>query len=417
MTTFVGTVIVGGGQAGLSVSYFLRRQGREHIVFEQASQPAFAWRNQRWDSFTFVTPNWMIRLPGADYQGDHPNGFMPRGEIVEYFERYIERFQMPIHYGVVVTDIERSEDGSYRVMTSEGLYQADNVVIATGFFQQPRIPTCSRNLPAELEQLHTSEYRNPDELPAGGVLVVGAGQSGCQIAEELCRSERKVYISASGIAWLPRRYRGRDINNWVDKIGSFDQRVDMLSSPAAKFLGNPQLSGTRGGHTLNLHLLARDGVMLLGHLKDAQGEKVSFEADLKECVGKSDKLMGDKLRQIDEFIEREGMNLPRESPPTMREAYESETILELDLKTTGINSVIWATGYTFDYSLVKLPVLDEDGYPRQQRGVTDYPGLYFIGMNWLYKAKSALLYGVGEDAEYIVSNIASREMQLAGQMK
>jgi putative flavoprotein involved in K+ transport len=194
MIESVDTVIVGGGQAGLSVSYFLRQQAREHVVLERAAQAGEAWRNHRWDSFTFVTPNWMIRLPGAEYQGDDPDGFLPRDQIVQVFEQYVERFTLPVRYGVQVTAVE-SVNGGYRVTTDRGMIQAANVVIATGSFQQPKIPPFSAHLPPEVRQLHSGEYRNPRALPPGAVLVVGSAQSGCQIAEELYQSGRKVYLS------------------------------------------------------------------------------------------------------------------------------------------------------------------------------------------------------------------------------
>jgi putative flavoprotein involved in K+ transport len=275
MPEYVETVIVGGGQAGLAVSYHLTQQGRAHTILEQASQPAEAWRNHRWDSFTFVTPNWTIRMPGAEYQGDDPDSFMPRDEIVAYFEDYIERFRLPIQYGVRVSSVEPNGDG-YLVHTDEATVQAANVVIATGLFQKPNIPPFSANLPVEVQQLHSSEYRNPAALPAGAVLVVGSAQSGAQIAEELYQSGRKVYLCVSSAGRGPRRYRGKDIVWWLKQIGFFEQTVDKLPSPKAKFAASIQASGKDGGHTISLHQFARDGVVLLGRMQAAQGGKITL---------------------------------------------------------------------------------------------------------------------------------------------
>jgi putative flavoprotein involved in K+ transport len=403
----VETVIVGGGQAGLAVSYYLTQRGRPHTILEQASQPAEAWRNHRWDSFTLVTPNWTVRMPGAEYQGDDPDGFMPREEVVAYLEDYIERFSLPIQYGVRVSSVEANGAG-YLVHTGEATIETSNVVIATGLFQKPRIPPLSANLPVEVQQLHSSEYRNPAALPAGAVLVVGSAQSGAQIAEELYQSGRKVYLCVGGSGRGPRRYRGKDITWWLNKIG-WDVTVDKLPSPKAKFAASVQASGKDGGHTINLHQFARDGVVLLGRMQAAQGGKITLAPDLMENLAKVDKFEADLLKRIDDYIEKNGLDVPQETLPELRDGYDAEMITELDVQAAGVTSVIWATGYKFDFGLVKLPVLDGDGYPTQKRGITDYPGLYFVGLPWLHTAKSGLLFGVGDDAASIVSHIAARE--------
>jgi putative flavoprotein involved in K+ transport len=403
MTTHVDTIVVGGGQGGLSTSYYLKRQGREHVILEQAGQSAQVWRS-RWDSFTLNTPNWMTRLPGAEYQGNVPDGFMPRDELVAYFEAYIERFELPVRYGIRVTSVEPIEAG-YLVSTDEGEFEAANVVIATGVHQQPRIPPFSSNLPAEIHQLHSSEYRNPEALPAGGVLVVGSAQSGCQIAEELYQSGRKVYLSVSSSPRIPRRYRGKDITWWLDIIGPFDKTVDQLPSPKAKFAASAHSTGKDGGHTINLHQFAKDGVVLLGHIQGMQEDRITMVPDLKENLAKADKAEADFVIQIDEYIERTGLDAPLDSLPKLKDGFEAEEVLELDLKTAGITSVIWTTGYKFDFSFVKLPIFDEDGYPVQKRGVTEYPGLYFIGLPFLPTIKSGLLAGVGDGAAYVAGHI------------
>ena len=408
MSEHIETVIVGGGQAGLAISYYLTQQGRAHIVLEQASQAANAWRNHRWDSFTLVTPNWMTQIPGAEYQGDNPDGFMPRDEVVTHFEEWIEHFKLPIQYGVRVSSVEKNGAG-YVVYAGDATIKAANVVIATGLFQQPRIPSFSANLPADIKQLHSSEYRNPAALPPGAVLVVGSAQSGAQIAEELYQSGRQVYLSVSSAGRGPRRYRGKDITWWLNKTPLGDVTVDELPSPRAKFASSIQATGKNGGHTINLHRFARDGVVLLGRVQGAQGSKITLVPDLKENLAKADKFEADLLKRIDDHIERKGLDAPQETLPELRDGYDAEVILELDLTSAGVTSIVWATGYKFDFSLVKLPVLDGDGFPIQKRGVTDYPGLYFLGLPWLHKGKSGILFGVGDDAAHIASDIVARE--------
>lgn len=405
----IETIIIGGGQAGLSTSYHLKQLGREHVVFEAAEKPAHAWRNDRWDSFTFVTPNWTIQLPGAEYDGNDPDGYLPKEEIVAYFERYIEKYDLPVRFKTSVLEVAPMDGGSYQVKTEAGIIQARNVVIATGSFQKPKIPAFASNLPTDIQQLHSGFYRNPGQLPDGAVLVVGAGQSGLQIAEELYQSGRKVYLCVGSAGRAPRSYRGRDVFSWLLQLGFFDRTVDKLPSPKAKFAGNPHLSGKGGGHTINLHQFVRDGVQLLGKISGAQGDVVYLANDLKESLAKSDKFEADLVKMIDEYIAKNGLDAPVETVPELKDGYSVEEIRELNLVEKGITSIIWAQGYNFDFSMVKLPVTDGDGYPIQQRGVTEHPGLYFVGMPWLSKYKSGLIVGVGEDAEYVASHIASNQ--------
>ena len=402
----VETIIVGGGQAGLSTSYHLKQLGREHVIFEQAEKAGNAWRNDRWDSFTFVTPNWSIQLPGAHYDGNDPDGFLPKAEIVAYFEQYVEEFNLPVQYKTFVLEVALLDDGKgYQVKTDGKTYQAKNVVMATGSFQKPKIPAFSVDIPAGIKQLHSGQYRNPGQLSEGAVLVVGSAQSGMQIAEELYQSGRVIYLCTGTAPRVPRRYRGRDIFSWLVDTGFIDQTIDKLPSPKARLGGNPQVSGKNGGHSLNLHQFARDGIKLFGHIAGAQNRKVMFSPDLKENLAKVDKAEKDITGMIDKYIETNGINSPQETLPNLQDGYSAEVITELDLKATNINTIIWAMGYTSDYSLVKLPITDEDGFPIQQRGITQYPGLYFVGMNWLNKRKSAILIGVNEDVEHIVAEM------------
>ena len=406
-TRQVETVIVGGGQAGLALSYYLKQEGREHVVLERAPAVANAWRNQRWDSFTLVTPHFQVRMPGAEYQGNDPYGFMSLAEVIKYFDDYVLRFDPPVHCSVEAHSVEKTREG-YLVRTSEGIYEAENVVIATGLYQAPKIPKLSEHLPEEILQIHSMEYKNASSLPAGAVLVVGTGQSGAQIAEELYQSGRKVYLSVGSAARVPRRFRGRDINDWFTRKGLFDTKVEELKSPGDKFSYHPQISGKNGGHSLNLHQFARDGVVLLGRVRDAHEGKLILAPDLHETLEKVDQFEINALQKINDYIDRVPVKAPMERIPELYDGYAKELLTALDLKACGISTVIWATGYTFDYSLVKLPLVDADGYPIQKRGVTRFDGLYFLGMPWLHNRKSGILFGVGDDAAYLAENIAAR---------
>lgn len=405
----IETLIIGGGQAGLAVSYFLQAQQREHLILEKATRPAHVWTNDRWDSFTIVTPNWAMRMPGAEYDGNNPGGYMTRNEAGTFFEQYAKNYKLPIRYGTTVTSVEQSSAGKgFHVLTDHGSIQADNVVVATGLFQRPKTPAYMSEIPLGIAQLHSGHYRNPEMLPPGAALVVGSGQSGCQIAEELYQSGRKVYLCVGSAGRAPRRYRGKDIFEWLLLAGFFDRTVDKLPSPRAKFAGNPQLSGKNGGHTLNVHQFARDGVQLLGRFTDVQDGRIILAPNLYENLAKVDKFEADLVKLIDEYILKNSLDAPEEALPQLRDGYEVEQLTELDLLSAGISTIIWSAGYTFDFSLVKLPVTDGDGYPIQQRGVTQYQGLYFTGLPWLNKYKSGLLVGVGEDAEFVAERIMAR---------
>jgi putative flavoprotein involved in K+ transport len=408
----IETVIIGGGQAGLAMSYYLTQQGRAHVVLERG-RIAETWRSQRWDSFTLVTPNWMTQLPGFPYQGEDPDGFLPHDEIVLTLERYAQSFHAPLRCGVQATAVRlRPEGKGYLVETSAGSFEAVNVVLATGGFPRPRLPQASASVPVNIMQLHSSQYRKPQRLPSGAVLVVGSGQSGSQIAEELHQSGRQVYICVSRCGRSPRRYRGKDVMWWVNQMGGYDRTVDQLPSPAARFVCHPDLTGKDGGHEINLRYLAREGVVLLGRLQDIHRNHVIIAPDLEENLNKADAQAAQLMQAIDTFILRTGMDAPTESraidSPLVR-VPPAEPILEVDLYATGISTVIWATGFQLDFGWVHVPVFDEAGAPLHQRGVTSAPGLYFLGLPWLYKEKSALLFGIGEDAAFLASAIAARD--------
>ena len=411
MSEQVEVVIIGGGQAGLALSYYLTQQGRTHLVLEQG-QVGETWRSGRWDSFTLNTPNWMTQLPGFAYQDDDPDGFLPREDIVDYLERYAASFRAPLRCGVRVTAVRQHPGGDgYLVEAQQMTFAARNVVLATGAFPKAKLPPTSAALSVDICQMHTSEYRNPQTLPSGAVLVVGTGQSGCQIAEELHESGRQVYLSTSSCGRVPRRYRGKDSTWWLARLGFYDRTLDQLPSPTAKFACNPHVSGNQGGHDINLRQFARQGMTLLGHVQAAQGKQLLLAPDLEENLAKADAFAAQITQGIDEYITKTGMEVAANSTTgeaPSNGATPTKPLLTLDLQSAGISTIIWASGYKLDFGWVHIPVFDQTGYPVHRRGITASPGLYFLGLHWLYKTKSALLFGIGEDAAFIASAIADR---------
>lgn len=401
----IDTVVIGGGQAGLVMSHYLQEAGREHVVLEK-ERMVKSWREERWDSFTLVTPNWQLKLPGMAYEGDDPDGFLRREEVVDYLERFIERVDPPVREGVEATAVELAPDADALIVrTSDGDYQAENVVVAAGTFQRANIPDFSSQLNSEVEQMHSSEYRNPEQLAPGAVLVVGSGQSGCQIAEELLEDGRKVYLATGRAQRLPRRYRGKDSMRWLVRTGFVDRTVDKLPSPEARFAPNPHVSGKDGGRTINLHRFCREGMRLLGHVRDGRGTKLAFAPDLKENLAAADEFAKEFKEGVDEFIEKQGLQAPEEDEAELRDGYEAPVITELDLEEAGIKTIIWATGYEFDFSWIDFPIFDEYGYPVQERGVTPQPGLYFLGLHWMHTIKSGLFLGIDEEAAYVAERM------------
>jgi putative flavoprotein involved in K+ transport len=408
MTEHFDIVVIGAGQAGLSIGYYLSKLGKKYVILEQAETIAPTWRG-RWDSFTLVLPNWTYQLPDRGYDGDDPDGFMGRDDLVADLEQFSNSFNPEIRFGSKVTSVENNPNGENFIVKTEGnAYSADNVVVAAGTFQTPRLPVFSKNLSMEITQIHTSEYQNPDSLPDGGVLVVGTGQSGCQIAEELYLSGRKVFLCVGGANRVPRRYRGKDIIWWLNKLNFFDQTADSLSSSKERFNAHPFVTGKDGGRSLDLHQFAKDGVVLLGHMKNAQDYIVEFVPDLMENLQKVDQFVAELKQNIDKMIIEQ--NIDAEDAPqqnVLKNGYETQIVTQLDLREAGINTIIWATGYKFDFSWVEFPIFDQDGYPIQERGVSEIPGLYFLGLHFLYKRRSGLLWGVGEDAAHVATSIAA----------
>lgn len=409
MTEHIHTIIIGAGQAGLSTSYFLQQQGVPHLVLEKEAIGA-SWR-QRWDSFTLVTPNEMCNLPNFPYRGRDPVGFLGRDEVIHYLEQFAATFSPPVRTGVCVTAVTQNGlDGGFKVKTDQGSYHCNNVVVATSIFQTPRLLACAAELPPEITQLHSSQYRSPAQLPQGAVLVVGSGQSGAQIMDELFMAGRQVYLSVSRAGGVLRRYRGKDTFTWLRELGIFEMSVHQLESPAERFEAHNHVSGRDGGKTLNLRRYGREGVTLLGKVADIRGGRIFFADDLGDNLRLADKISQQLCQMLDKQMVAQQVEAPPPTPEElMAESWEpTEIHRELSLAEAGITSVIWATGYRFDFSWIEGVAVDEFGYPRQQQGVSPLPGLYFVGLHWLSKFKSGLLYGVAEDAAHVAAHLASR---------
>ena len=398
----VETVVVGGGQAGLAMSYHLSRVGREHMVLERG-RIAERWRSERWDSLTFQSPSWIMRLPGYRYEGATPDAFMPRNGVVRFIEDYARLISPPIRCGIRVTSLERAESGRLLVGTEVFTVQADNVVVATGPFQSPTVPPFCTELGRSLYQVTASRYRNPGELPSGAVLVVGCGGSGYQIAEELLQAGRQVYLSVGGHQRVPRRYRGRDFAWWHEMTGASERVVE---GPAT-WGRAPLLTGVDGGHDANPRELACQGAILLGRLQAVCCGRVRFAGDLGESLARGDDAYDAFTRAIDEYIEEHGLTAPA-PPERERRQSVASNIAELDVRRAGITSVIWALGYHYDFGWIRCAVLDSEGRPVHRRGISNVPGVLFLGLHRLHKVKSAFLWGVGDDAACLAEHIVQR---------
>jgi putative flavoprotein involved in K+ transport len=402
--------VVGGGQAGLSISYCLRERGIEHIVVER-NRAGHEWRERRWDSFCLVTPNWQCRLPGFPYQGDDPDGFMGRDEIIRYLAQYVAFFQPPLVEGVSVTGLRRGADGTFELATTQGEFTADQVVVATGPYHAPAIPRLAERLPAGVEQVHSSRYRNPEQLPEGAVLVVGTGQSGCQIAEDLHLAGRQVHLAVGSAPRVARFYRGRDCVAWLDDMGYYARGIDEFDDAAAvRMRVNHYVTGRDGGRDIDLRAFARDGMRLYGRLTGINGGVLEFADDLKVNLDRADAVAEGIKDSIDAHITARGIEAPAE--PRYVPVWEpTEQAAALDLGAAGITSVIWSTGFTRDHRWVEIPVFDGRGYPMHWRGATSTPGLYFLGLPWQYSWGSGRFEAVGRDAEFLANHIeASRRL-------
>jgi putative flavoprotein involved in K+ transport len=409
----LGAIVVGGGQAGLAVTYHLQRLGVEHLVLERG-RIGESWRTQRWDSFTMNTPNWMNGLPGADYDGGDPEGFMGRDEWVDRLERYVTRFGLPVRTGVGVTGLAAADGDGFAVRTDAPHLEtiaARAVVVASGPLQAPKAPAAAKGLHPAIPGIHAADYRDAAALPPGAVLVVGSAQSGCQIAEDLLDAGRRVYLSAGRTGRVPRRYRGRDILEWWRDTGILDQRPETLEDPSARFAPQPQISGIGPrGHSLSLQHLAGRGVTLLGRWQGTEGGRLTFTDTVGEAVRFADERSAATKKGIDDYIAAHGLEAPApEDDPGDRPHPDPASLhspATLDVRREGIGSVVWCIGFTADYSWIDLPACDENGAPIHHGGVSPVPGLYFTGLPWMSRRKSALIYGAAEDAGRIAGHVA-----------
>lgn len=409
--TEIDTLVVGAGQAGVAISEHLSKLGVPHLVLER-NRIAEAWRTGRWDSLVANGPAWHDRFPGLEFDDLDADAFAAKDRVAAYFETYAKKFDAPIRTGVEVKKVVRNSDRpGFTIETSEGVIQANRVVCATGPFQRPVIPPVAPKDIA-LTQIHSAEYRNPQQLPEGAVLVVGAGSSGVQIADELQRAGRKVYLSVGPHDRPPRSYRNRDFCWWLGVLGEWDAET---AQPGKEHV-TIAVSGARGGHTVDFRGLAHQGMTLVGLTKAFDNGVVTFQPDLAENLARGDENYLALLDAADAYIARNGLDLPEE--PEARSLFPDpdcviKPLLELDLAKAGVTAIIWATGYAVDFSWLQVDAFDAKGKPRHQRGVSSEPGVYFLGLPWLSRRGSSFIWGVWHDAKHVAGHIATQRTYLA----
>ena len=399
-------VVVGGGQAGLAASSCLQARGMDHVVLERG-RIAERWRSERWDSLRLLTPRWQSRLPGFSYRGPDPDGFMSRREVIGYLEAYARSFAAPVEEGVAVLAVERDGDG-YRVTADRGEWRAESVIVATGHCDRPHVPALAAELPSDVVQLVPTRYRNPDALPAGGVLVVGASATGIQLADEIHRSGRPVTLAVGRHVRLPRSYRGRDVMAWLDATGFLDEGAEAVADlEAARRQPSLQLVGRLDRRTLDLGVLLDAGVRLVGRVTAVEGARVLFAEDLAETAAAAERRLARLLGRIDAYVARSGQTAVPPAEP-LRPIAPPPAPATIDLRAEGIRTVMWATGYRRSYPWLRVPVLDGRGEIRHVGGITPAPGLYVLGLQFLRRRNSSFLDGVGEDAAALVDHLVRR---------
>ena len=398
----IDCAVIGAGQAGLATSHHLTRIGIEHAVLERG-RVAETWRTARWDSFHLNTPNWCTQLPGLNLAGADPDAFARIGEVVEMFDRYAADIAAPVRTADV-TALRRGKHGFALELDGDEIH-ARSVVVATGAFQQPLAVRAADDAPRGIVQLHTSAYRNPGDLPDGGVLIVGSGQSGCEIGLELLELGRDVHLAVGRCGWFPRRYRGRELMRWFDDIGILDDTLDVLPTPAARVGGNVVVSGSRGGRDCNALVLEHGGARLYGRFQGFDSGRAAFAPTLDEALDFARTFERNLAQRCDEWAATTGFDLPPAVPELDRPVRDHDPT-ELDLARERITTVLWAGGFRPAFSWIDFTIFDELGFPRATRGVSEVPGLAFVGLPWLHKRKSPLLLGVGDDAAHVSQAIA-----------
>jgi putative flavoprotein involved in K+ transport len=397
-------VIIGGGQAGLSLSHYLQQRGIDHLVIEK-HDPVHAWRDQRWDSFCLVTPNWQCKLPGWEYSGPEPHGFMRKPEIVEYLAGFVRHVDAPLLAHCAVKRVASRSGGGYAIATARGDFTADQVVVASGGYHLPIIPRLAERLPRDIVQLHSEQYRNPEALPPGAVLVVGNGQSGSQIAEDLHLAGRQVVMATGDAPRCARFYRGKDVVDWLAEMNYYDMPVhEHPLREGVRDNTNHYVTGRDGGRDIDLRRFAGEGMQLYGLLKGLDGDVLQFAPDLAANLAHADKVYNGINASIDKFIAQRGIAAPPPSiyEPVWEVAEERE---QLDLRAAGIASVIWCIGFQPDFSWLEAPVFNGRGQPGHVRGVTAQKGLYFLGLPWLHTWGSGRFSGVARDALFLAGQI------------
>ncbi len=404
----VPVLIVGAGQAGLSMSWFLKRDGVEHVVLDR-NDVGYAWEHERWDTFCLVTPNWQCRLPGFHYQGDDPNGFMLKDDIVAYLKAFRDSFDPPVCAGVTVTSLTPAPGGGYDVQTNAGRWHAGQVVVATGGYHDAIIPPYAAAIPPAIQQSHSSVYTRPEALPPGAVLIVGTGQSGAQIAEDLHLAGRQVHLCVGPAPRVARFYRGRDVVEWLDKMGLYDIPVERHPlREGVRDKTNHYVTGRDGGRDIDLRRFAQEGMQLHGSLARVQDGQASFNSDLATNLDEADATNESIKRSIDGWIAAQGITAPTEAPYVPLWQPPAGEPAGLDLAAAQITSVVWCIGFRPNYRWIKLPVFDGSGVPAHYRGVTPQSGLYFLGLPWLHSWGSGRLSGVARDAGYLAEKINER---------
>lgn len=398
-------VIIGAGQSGLAMSWYLTRYGIDHVVLERGDI-ANSWRTERWDSLRLLTPNWQSRLPGHAYAGEDPDGFMTMPETAAYLDRYAQLSGAPVQTRTRVQRVSRTQNG-YEIATNRGPWRCRALVLATGAFGIPTVPALSAGLPAGVFGLTPAQYKSPDQLPAGGVLVVGASASGVQIAREVQASGRRTVLAVGEHVRMPRTYRGRDIQYWMDATGAMDLRFDEIEDIVrARRLPSPQLIGTDERVTVDLNSLTAMGVERVGRLVGLRSGKTQFSGSLANCFALADLKLNRLLTNIDEWIEARGLNEARD--PSYRPeptALPLKPRLDMDLRAEGIETVIWATGYRPDYSWLDVPVFDQKGSLRHEGGVVAAPDMYVLGLPFMRRRKSSFIDGAAADAHDLSAHL------------